>query len=196
MFHFPFSISYSVVSFPLCQYPHRKPKLIVRTIVSYGQEVLTTGLRPLEAIVQASEVLTNIKRTLPPSFNTKKQSNQIAFKNTKMKWPLRDSNPGLLDSKASTLTTTLSCAFFYHLVEKVNENINTCLKNYCFYMFLRHQKKIRHFFEFLNRNCFLVRIRIGIDIAFRSTALIFNSYIQGDWPVKKSILARGLKFEI
>ena len=54
----------------------------------------------LMLIVQASEVLTN---NMPREQHHQKQSNQREFKNTKVKWPVRDSNPPPLDFEVASL---------------------------------------------------------------------------------------------
>ena len=54
-------------------------------------------------------LIINTLREHYPQFHHQEQSNQGAFKNTKVKWPRQDSNPRPTDSEASTLATLLPC---------------------------------------------------------------------------------------
>ena len=77
---------------------------------SDGKEVLATEFRPLEShIVQALDAL-NYNRIL--SITISMQSNQDAFKNKQVQWPLPDSNPGTLDSEATDFSHYTPCTAF------------------------------------------------------------------------------------
>ena len=101
------------------------------------KDPVTTGLRPTKAHCPNSWTLTNnTPREHYPQFHHQEQSNQGAFKNTKVKWPRRDSNPQLTDSEASTLATTLPCALFG------SERPNPFRRREC----LRDRRESRHIF--------------------------------------------------